>query len=153
MEKTKKIPSKTVWKCKKKTILIISAVAVALATLLTLALSLGWFAPSDGATKEGYSETNKKDLWEASYTLLDGTVEKEFRAEGGKTLKIEFETTSGEMDLMVYDKDTGYAYIDDMPTNFVCVGNGVYEIPFSVDVVVRLVAREHSGRFSIKAEK
>ena len=152
MEKTKKIPSKPVGKCKKKIIIAVSATAVALITLLTLALTLGWFAPADGATKEGYSETNKKDLWEASYTLLDGTLEKEFRAEGGKTLTIEFETTSGEMDLMVYDKDTGYAYIDDMPTNFVCVGNGVYEIPFSVDVVVKLTAREHEGRFYVKAE-
>ena len=152
MEKTKKIPSKPVGKCKKKIIIAVSATAVALITLLTLALTLGWFSPSDGATKEGYSETNKKDLWEASYTLLDGTLEKEFRAEGGKTLTIEFETTSGEMDLMVYDKDTRYAYIDEMPTNFVCVGNGVYEIPFSVDVVVKLTAREHEGRFYVKAE-
>ena len=153
MEKTKKTPSKSVEKCKKSTIIIISAASLAvIGVLITLALMLGWFGDSDTATKVGYSETNKKDFWEASYTLLDGRLEKEFRAGDGKTLVIQFSTESGEMDLMVYDKATGNAFVDDMPTYFKCVGNGSYEIPFSEDVVVRLDAREHEGSFFMKAE-
>ena len=60
MEKTKKIPSKPVGKCKKKIVIAVSAAAATLITLLTLALTLGWFAPADGATKVGYKETNKR---------------------------------------------------------------------------------------------
>ena len=157
MEKTKKIPSKTVKSCKKKTIIIISvSVFATLAALLALAFALGWFnnlADFDGATKRGYVQTNKKDFWEASYSYVDGRMEKTFKADGDeRTLTLEFETLNGEMDLMIYDKETGYAFVGDVPTYYQCVGNGEYTITFSEDVVVRLDAREHEGRFLIKAK-
>ena len=157
MEKTKKIPSKSVKSCKKKTIIIISVSAFAiLATLLALAIALGWFnnpGDLDGVTKRDYVETNKKDFWEASYSYVDGRMEKTFRADGDeRTLTLQFETVNGEMDLMVYDKETGYAFVGDVPTYYQCVGNGEYTITFSEDVVVRLDAREHEGRFHIEAK-
>lgn len=155
MEKTKKSTKKTANYKKIIIISAISAVALTLVVLLILALTLGWFKSYDNgdAEKEGFSESQTDTVWDASYARLHGRLEKEFSASAEKTLVIEFETVSGEIDLMVYEKDSGNAlYIDDMQTYYQCVGNGSYEIPFSEDVVVRLDAREHEGRYSIRVE-
>ena len=151
MKKTKKNPQKAP---NKKKIIIISSIcatAAVLLTLLILALSLGWFAPKtdeNGVTKLDYTETNTDTKWEASYAYLDGRMKKEFKANGqSQTLIIEFETDKGEMDLMVYDKQTGVA-LDNV--NHKNVGNGSFEFTFTKDAIVRLQAREHRGRFSIR---
>lgn len=151
MKKTKKNLKKTDKKSNFLAIIIpVAALAVSLITLLILAISLGWFGVKDGVIKEGFSEKQSEVLWEASYTRLDGRLEKEFSADSEKTLVIDFETVSGEMDILIYEKDSGYALdIDGMQTYYQCVGNGSYEIPFSEDIVVRLDAREHSGRYSV----
>lgn len=128
-----------------------------LVCLLFSALSLGSCRSNDddnGVTKVGYSETQKDNLWVASYDRLDGRLEKTFKASAKRTLVIEFETESGEMDLLVYEKDSGNAVdVDGMQMQYKCVGNGSYEIPISEDVVVRLDARDHDGRFSMELKK
>ena len=158
MQKTKKNPKKALDNSKLYTIIIsVVAAFVAVMTLITMSISLGWFSPvvdDNGVAKLDYNELNEADKWEASYVYLDGRMTKQFSAGiGTKTLILEFETESGDMNLMVYDKQTGVA-IDykGSPMYYNSVGNATYEVKFRSDVVVRLDAVEHRGRFSIRVE-
>ena len=159
MKKTKKNIKKAVNNNKLYTLIIsITASFVALVTLLTLALSLGWLGnpvvDDDGVARLDYSETSTSDEWEASYAYLDGRMKKEFSiGKVSKSLVLEFETESGEMNVMVYDKATGVAIkYNGSPFYFDNVGNASYRVTVSSDVVVRLDAEEHRGRFSIRVE-
>lgn len=159
MKKTKKKIEKAVNNNKLYTLIIsITASFVALVTLLTLAISLGWLGTpvvdEDGVKKLDYNEVNEADKWEASYAYLDGRMKKEFSVgDSAKRLVLDFETESGEMNVMVYDKATGVAIeYKGTPFYFDNVGNASYEVEITSDVVVRLSAAEHRGRFSIRVE-
>lgn len=137
---------------KSKIVFIVSILAVAAVAIVTALIIKSVFNPStSSATKVGYVGTETKAEWSASYSYLDGRLEKTFSPSGNKTvLLLEFGTDEGELDFAVFDENGEASYADG--ECFDIVGNGRWVVPIEGEVTVRLDAREHTGRFSITLE-
>ena len=141
-------------KTKKSRIIFIAAIIAACALALSVGIILnlvGVGSSYENATKVGYVGTETKAEWSASYSYLDGRLEKTFSPSGNKTvLLLEFGTDEGELDFAVFDENGEASYADG--ECFDIVGNGRWVVPIEGEVTVRLDAREHTGRFSITLE-
>lgn len=126
------------------TVVALAIVAVAIAIILKMVLN----PTDDSATKVGFSEKSSSTEWSATYSLLDGRLEKKFVSTNDKsTLVLEFSTDEGELDFFVFDSE-GYCSESEGEC-FEIVGNGQWTVEIDGEVTVRLDARNHKGSYSI----
>ncbi len=136
-----------------KIIFVVTVLAACVVAIAAAFIIRAVFNPStSSATKVGYVGKETKAEWSASYSYLDGRLEKKFSPSGDRTvLLLEFATEEGELDYAVFDKNGEASYSDG--EFFENVGNGRWVVEIDEEVTVRLDAREHKGRFSITLEK
>lgn len=93
------------------------------------------------ALRVGYSDTESRQSWSASYTLLSGWMRRTLYPEGD-VLQVEVKTDAGTLSMEMWDREGNLIFSQqDM--------NGVYQVPAAGKVIVKITAQDHRGSFSI----
>ena len=123
----------------KKSIIVL--VVIALAVLIaTHCLGIGTIRH---ASRVGFVQHTGWRDWSASYTMLDGYLQRTIRPEHD-TLFIEVETKSGAIAIEIKDADGNIIFSEsDMETT-------TFEIDVPEKIVIRVDAENHKGGFSFE---
>lgn len=125
-----------------KTTLIIVGVAL----LLAIYAHFNGFASTRTATRVGYVGNEGAKSWSATYTLLDGTMQRTLNLGSSSTLHIEAKTESGKISFKIKDKDGKLIFSKDD------VGNDSYDVTTNGKTTVIITADNHKGSFNISCE-
>lgn len=118
---------------------------------LTAATKLNKIGSSSGSfVWKNAIEKSGIDFWRASYTYFDGWKKRSFtfsKDDKNKCIiQANVETHSGELDIVVYDKNNDELY------NYTNIKTSTFDIILDTDgeYEVKVIGKSHNGNFSIK---
>lgn len=133
------------------TLLFFIAVGFCFRTNLTEAIKLNKIGSSSGSfVWKNAIEKSGIDFWRASYTYFDGWKKRSFtfsKDDKNKCIiQADVETHSGELDIVVYDKNNNELY------NYTDIETSTFDIILDIDgeYEVKVIGKGHNGNFSIK---
>lgn len=106
---------------------------------------LGNFTSTFHGVRTGYTSSEDKGSFSASYLSLNGTIRKKITPKGN-ALHLSITTKSGTLTIEI--RDAGDQVIFDAA----CSGTEVYDVPVSGKVTVLINADNHNGSIEIQSE-
>lgn len=123
----------------KKTVVII----IALAVVVVVATHIFGIGTIRHASRVGFIQQTGWRDWSASYTLLDGYLQRTIRPESD-TLLVEIETQSGAITIEMKDADGNVIFSESD------IASSSFEVDVPEKVVIRVDADNHKGSFSFE---
>lgn len=121
-------------------------IILGIALLLALYAHFNGFASTRTATRIGYVGNEGSKSWSATYTLLDGTMQRTLNTDSSNILHIEAKTENGKISFKIKDKDGKLIFSKDD------VGSDSYDVTTNGKTTVIITADNHKGSFNISCE-
>ena len=128
------------YKPKNNKAVVIIVVAVLVILILTHVFGLGTIRQ---ATRVGFVQKAGWNDWSASYTTLDGYLQRTIRPEDN-TLLVEVETKSGNITIEMKDENGNVIFSE------TDIATSSFEVDVPKKVTIRVYADNHEGSFSFE---